>query len=87
MDRLIAARDRSDASSASSADSSCSTSLCSEHAPALVRAALREVGELGAVRDDAILIASELVTNAVVQSQGSAAHDLHVRAVLSGNSC
>jgi anti-sigma regulatory factor (Ser/Thr protein kinase) len=57
---------------------------CTEHAPGLVRAALRDVTELDAVRDDAILIASELVTNAVMQSGRSAAHQLHVRAILSG---
>jgi anti-sigma regulatory factor (Ser/Thr protein kinase) len=56
---------------------------CGSEAPAFVRAALRQIKELGAARDDAILVASELVTNAVVHSGGSPADTIHVRAVLS----
>jgi anti-sigma regulatory factor (Ser/Thr protein kinase) len=48
----------------------------------LVRAAFSHIGELGAARDDAILVASELVTNAVVHSGGSPADTIHVRAAL-----
>ena len=57
---------------------------CGREAPTLVRAAFRQIRELGASRDDAILVASELVTNAVVHSGGSAGDVIHVRAVLSG---
>jgi hypothetical protein len=39
---------------------------CGREAPAIARAALRRIQELDAARDDAILVASELVTNAVV---------------------
>ena len=53
-------------------------------APAIARAALRQIKELGAARDDAILVASELVTNAVVHSGGAAADTIQVRAVLIG---
>jgi anti-sigma regulatory factor (Ser/Thr protein kinase) len=52
-------------------------------APAFVRTALRQTKELRGVRDDAILVASELVTNAVVHSGGSPADTIQVRAVLS----
>jgi anti-sigma regulatory factor (Ser/Thr protein kinase) len=48
----------------------------------LVRAALSQIKELGAAREDAILVASELVTNAVVHSGGSPADTIQVRTVL-----
>lgn len=57
---------------------------CGPEAPAIARAALRQIKELGAAHDDAILIASELVTNAVVHSGGSPADTIQVRAVLMG---
>lgn len=55
---------------------------CGSEAPALVRAALSQIRELGAAREDAILVASELVTNAVVHSGGSPADTIQVRTVL-----
>jgi anti-sigma regulatory factor (Ser/Thr protein kinase) len=58
---------------------------CGREAPGLVRTALRETHGLGALLDDAILVASELVTNSVVHSGGSPADTIGVRAVrLSG---
>jgi anti-sigma regulatory factor (Ser/Thr protein kinase) len=57
---------------------------CCREAPAIARAALRRIQELGAARDDAILVASELATNAVVHSGGSPAETIQVRAVLIG---
>lgn len=57
---------------------------CTHHAPAVIRAALGDIRELGAVRVDVILVASELVTNAVMHSGGSAADAIQVRAVLIG---
>lgn len=53
---------------------------CTNHAPGLVRAALSEIRELDGVRDDVILVASELVANAVMHSGGSAGDMIHVRA-------
>jgi anti-sigma regulatory factor (Ser/Thr protein kinase) len=55
---------------------------CGREAPGLVRAAVSQIKELGAAREDAILVASELVTNAVVHSGGSPADTIQVRAVL-----
>jgi anti-sigma regulatory factor (Ser/Thr protein kinase) len=55
---------------------------CGREAPAIARAALRQIKELGAAHDDALLIASELVTNAVAHSGGSPADTIQVRAVL-----
>jgi anti-sigma regulatory factor (Ser/Thr protein kinase) len=55
---------------------------CGREAPAIVRAALRQIKELGAARPDAILVASELVTNAVLHSGGSSADTIQVRAAL-----
>ena len=57
---------------------------CGREAPATARAALRQIKELGAAQDDAILVASELVTNAVVHSGGSPADTIQVRVVLMG---
>lgn len=55
---------------------------CETRAPAIVRAALSDLGELGPARDDVILIASELVTNAVVHSGGSPEDSIYVRAAI-----
>lgn len=57
---------------------------CAPEAAGLVRAAVRRIEGLGAMRDDAILVASELVTNAVVHSGGSPADTIRVRATLVG---
>jgi anti-sigma regulatory factor (Ser/Thr protein kinase) len=57
---------------------------CGREAVAVARAALRQIKELGTARDDAILVASELVTNAVVHSGGSPADMIQVRAALVG---
>jgi anti-sigma regulatory factor (Ser/Thr protein kinase) len=56
--------------------------VCARQAPALVRAALSAISELDAVRGEATLIATELVTNAVVHSGGRAADTIHVQALL-----
>jgi anti-sigma regulatory factor (Ser/Thr protein kinase) len=55
---------------------------CNRRAPGLVRAALDETEGLGWVLGDAMLVASELVTNAVLHSGCSAAELLEVKAVL-----
>ena len=55
---------------------------CGWGAPAIVRAAFRQITDLGAARDDAVLVASELVTHAVVHSGGSPADTIQIRAVL-----
>jgi anti-sigma regulatory factor (Ser/Thr protein kinase) len=55
---------------------------CGSQAPAVVRAALGEIEALGAARDDLVLVASELVTNAVIHSGGSPADTIEVRASL-----
>jgi anti-sigma regulatory factor (Ser/Thr protein kinase) len=55
---------------------------CRRSAPAVVRAALGEIRGLGPARDDLILVASELVSNAVVHSGGSPADTIQVRAIL-----
>jgi hypothetical protein len=54
---------------------------CGNHAPAFVRAALSDVEEIAAVRDDVMLVASELVTNAVMHSGGGARDTVRVQAV------
>jgi anti-sigma regulatory factor (Ser/Thr protein kinase) len=56
--------------------------VCADRAPALVRAALSEIRALDVVRDDVLLVATELVTNAVVHSGGTARDTIHVQAVL-----
>jgi anti-sigma regulatory factor (Ser/Thr protein kinase) len=56
--------------------------VCATHAPAVVRAALSAIRELDAVCDDAILIATELVTNAVLHSGGTTGNTIHVQALL-----
>jgi anti-sigma regulatory factor (Ser/Thr protein kinase) len=55
---------------------------CDTEAPALVRAALAEQEELGWIIGDAMLVASELVTNAVLHSGCTDEHVLHVTAEL-----
>ena len=45
------------------------TVRCDSYAPKLVRQALEEIPELDCARDDALLVASELVSNAVRHSQ------------------
>jgi anti-sigma regulatory factor (Ser/Thr protein kinase) len=57
------------------------TVACAKHAPAFVRAALSKIAELEPVLGDVILVASELVTNAVIHSGGSTANTIRVRAV------
>jgi anti-sigma regulatory factor (Ser/Thr protein kinase) len=51
---------------------------CDLHAPALVRAALAEIDDRGWSLDDGLLVASELVSNAVRHSGGSALDRLRV---------
>src|ERR1700761_5377683 len=58
---------------------------CAADAPALVRAALEQAGD-GWIIGDAMLIASELVTNAVLHSGGGAGHVLHVTATVGDGS-
>jgi anti-sigma regulatory factor (Ser/Thr protein kinase) len=55
---------------------------CDSAAPAVVRAALGQIEGLGSALGDVLLVASELVTNAVVHSGGSAADVLTVTATL-----
>jgi serine/threonine-protein kinase RsbW len=57
---------------------------CDTEAPAAVRAALAEQADLGWIIGDAMLVASELVTNAVLHSGCSQEHVLHVTAALDG---
>jgi anti-sigma regulatory factor (Ser/Thr protein kinase) len=52
---------------------------CDRTAPATVRAALARSGRLGALLDDGLLVASELVTNAVLHSGCGPDHLLEVR--------
>jgi anti-sigma regulatory factor (Ser/Thr protein kinase) len=55
---------------------------CAAEAPALIRSALAEQEQLGWIIGDAMLVASELVTNAVLHSGGNADHVLHVTAAV-----
>ncbi len=55
---------------------------CDAEAPALVRAALARREELGWIMGDVMLVASELVTNAVVHSGCGDEHMLHVSATV-----
>jgi anti-sigma regulatory factor (Ser/Thr protein kinase) len=55
---------------------------CGREAPAIVRAALRQITGLGVAHDHTILVTSELVTNAVVHSGATAADTMQVRVVL-----
>jgi anti-sigma regulatory factor (Ser/Thr protein kinase) len=52
---------------------------CDREAPARVRAELAKVDEIAPVRDDARLVASEIVSNAVLHSGGTPNHALDVR--------
>jgi anti-sigma regulatory factor (Ser/Thr protein kinase) len=51
---------------------------CDESAPLLAREAFRGIAEIDPVRDDAVLVVSELVTNAVMHSGCGPAEDLEV---------
>jgi len=55
---------------------------CDRAAPGVVRAALGRIDGLGCTLGDALLVASELVTNAVVHSGGSPADLLKVTVTL-----
>lgn len=57
---------------------------CDEHAPRAVRTALSRLDGLGRGLSDAMLIASELVNNAVVHSSCTAADFLDVRVTRNG---
>jgi anti-sigma regulatory factor (Ser/Thr protein kinase) len=85
--RLRSERGLADLASSDAQESECELMVLDvvcAHAPARVRAALREIAELEPVREDVILVASELVTNAVMHSGGSAADTIQVRAVRIG---
>lgn len=58
---------------------------CDPGAPAAVRQALADVDESGWLLGDAMLIASELVTNAVLHSGCAEHHTVSVRASLRGD--
>jgi anti-sigma regulatory factor (Ser/Thr protein kinase) len=53
---------------------------CAPTAPAAVREELSALDDLGWVLGDVMLVASELVNNAVTHSGGTADHDLQVKA-------
>jgi anti-sigma regulatory factor (Ser/Thr protein kinase) len=53
---------------------------CAPAASATVRAELSRLDDLGWVLGDVMLVASELVNNAVLHSGGQAAHELTIRA-------
>jgi signal transduction histidine kinase len=53
---------------------------CDRYAPKIVRQALEELPELDCAREDALLVASELVSNAVRHSQCTDGQTLTVRA-------
>ena len=57
---------------------------CAAEAPAVVRAALAEQEKHGWIIGDAMLVASELVTNAVLHSGCGAEHVLHITATVRG---
>jgi anti-sigma regulatory factor (Ser/Thr protein kinase) len=59
---------------------------CDTEAPAAVRGALADQGRLGWGMGDAMLVASELVTNAVLHSGCSGEDVLHITATLGGGS-
>ncbi len=52
---------------------------CNRHAPAVVRQALDQSPEIGASLNDAKLVASELVTNAVLHSGCTEEHAINVQ--------
>jgi anti-sigma regulatory factor (Ser/Thr protein kinase) len=58
---------------------------CDPDAPGIVRAALAEMDRIREVVADVMLVASELVTNAVVHSGCRREHELAVRAYLDGD--
>ena len=58
----------------------CLAVRCDESAPNMVRAALDDMPGLDSVRDDARLVASELVTNAVLHSECATDDLIEVRA-------
>jgi anti-sigma regulatory factor (Ser/Thr protein kinase) len=58
---------------------------CDQHAPAVVRGALAELEQDEWSPADGLLVASELVTNAVLHSGSAADHTLNVRASLRGD--
>lgn len=51
---------------------------CDNHAPAVVRRALQELPALDCARDDALLVASELVSNAIRHSDCTESESLTV---------
>jgi anti-sigma regulatory factor (Ser/Thr protein kinase) len=55
---------------------------CDASAPALARRALAELAPIAPIRDDALLVLSELATNAVLHSGSSPEEDFEVRAEL-----
>jgi anti-sigma regulatory factor (Ser/Thr protein kinase) len=55
---------------------------CDRAAPARARHALEEVREVAPIRDDALLVASELTTNAVLHSGADPDAEIEVRAEL-----
>jgi serine/threonine-protein kinase RsbW len=55
---------------------------CDASAPALARRALAELTAIESIRDDALLVVSELATNAVLHSGSLPEEDLEVRAEL-----
>ncbi len=57
---------------------------CDEHAPRAVRQALSRLDELGRVLGDAMLVATELVNNAVLHSACTAEDLLDVRVTRNG---
>ena len=59
----------------------CITPRCNKFASGLVREVLAEVSEIGCARGDAMIVASELVTNAVRHSMCSEDELLTVRVV------
>lgn len=68
----------------SSSDLLCLDVPCNENAPAVVRGALAELEPGQWSPADGLLVASELVTNAVMHSGCAADHTLNVRASLRG---
>lgn len=58
---------------------------CDPVAPRVARAAIRGVAEIEAVREDVLLVVSELVTHAVVHSDCDPRDTIAVRAVLTGS--
>jgi len=58
---------------------------CDLHAPSAVRHALDDSASLGRLLEDGLLVASELVTNAVLHSGCADQHMINVRAELFGD--